>query len=267
MVKCSRCGVDVEDSFEMCPNCGNSLLNSQDESVEDLTCSNCGAPIDENVEFCSACGTKVKPEINSSICETCGSEVPEGVVFCPTCGNKVKPPEIQKQVTVCRNCGFMIEEEVTFCPECGTNIMTGEKQVTQTSNQSFADKINLDKIIKPTVISLVAAVVLSVIGVLIGLSWISFIIAIILSVGFFAGLIDNEANATVSGFFVGLILGILENPIIEFCWGSLAAGFYEWFYGSQLFLLIVLGIITAYISNIYLKKNIREIAGSFASRL
>ena len=263
MVKCSRCGVDVPDSFEMCPNCGNSL----DESANNLTCSNCGAPIGENVEFCSECGTKVKQENNSLKCEICGSEVPGGVIFCPTCGNKVKQPEIQKQVTVCRNCGFMIEEDVTFCPECGANIMTGEKPEIQSANQSFADKINLNKIIKPTVISLVAAVALAVVCVLIGLSWISFIIAVILSVGFFAGLIDNEANAVVSGFFVGLILGILENPIVELCWGSLAAGVYEWLYGGQILLLIILGIITAYISNIYLKKNIREIAGSLASRL
>lgn len=272
MVRCSRCGVEVADSFDMCPNCGNSLAEPQgavNETSGDLTCANCGAPINNDADFCSECGTKVEQD-NSNRCDSCGSEVPDGVLFCPTCGRKVRqvqPPQESKQVHICRNCGFQIEEEVTFCPECGVNIFTGEKPEIQSAspNQSFTDKINFNKIIKPTIVTLIGAVLLSIIGVWIGLSWVSFIIAILISVGFFAGLIDNEANAMVSGFFVGLVLGILENPIIEFVWGSFAAGLYEWVFGGQILLLIVLGIIMAYVSNVYLKKNIQGIAGNFLS--
>lgn len=274
MVKCSRCGVEVADSFDMCPNCGNLLSISQegaDEITSDLTCPDCGALVNEGADFCSECGTKIAND-TSNRCESCGSEVPEGVLFCPTCGIKVKQVELVQNddhVYVCRNCGFRIEEEVTFCSECGINIITGEKQEIQNTNQNqgFVDKINLNKIIKPTIIALVVAVILSIIGVAIGLSWLSFIIAILISVGFFAGLVDNEANAVVSGFFVGLILGLLENPIIGFVWGSFAAGLYEWVYGGQIFVLIILGVIIAYVSNIYLKKNIRGIAGNLASWL
>ena len=275
MVKCSRCGVEVADSFDMCPNCGNSLANSQEQSAvgsaNDLTCANCGAAIIDGSDFCSECGSKVENG-SSNMCDSCGSEVPEGVLFCPTCGTKVKqvqPPKAAEQVHICRNCGFQIEEEVTFCPECGVNILTGEKPEIQSSNknQGFVDKINFNKIIKPTIVALVAAILLSIIGVWLGLSWVSFIIAILISVGFFAGLIDNEANAVVSGFFVGLILGLLENPIIELVWGSFAAGLYEWVYGGQIIFLIILGVVIAYVSNIYLKKNIQEIAGNFLSWL
>ena len=269
MVKCSRCGVEVADSFDMCPNYGNSLVHSPDESENDLTCSNCGAIIKSGADFCSECGEKIEPG-GSNKCESCGTEVPDGVLFCPTCGTKVRqsqPVKPSKQVHVCRNCGFQIEKDVTFCPECGINIFTGEKQQIQNAspNQSFKDKIDLNKVIKPTVVSLIVAIVLSIIGVLIGLTWVSFIIAVVISVGFFAGLINNEANAVISGLCVGLILGILENPIIEFVWGSFAAGVYEWIYGGQILLLIALGIIVAFVSNIYLKKNIQEIVGNFAS--
>jgi rRNA maturation endonuclease Nob1 len=272
MVKCSRCGVEVADSFDMCPNCGNSLTQSQEPVSEpsgDLTCSNCGAPIKNDADFCSECGTKVEQN-TSNRCDGCGSEVPDGVLFCPTCGRKVRqiqPAVTSPQAHTCPNCGFKIEEDVTFCPECGVNLVTGEKSEIQNKNQSFADKIDINRIIKPTIITAVVAIVLSIIGVAIGLSWISFILAILISVGFFAGLVNNEANAMLSGFFVGLILGLLETPIIAFVWGSFAAGLYEWFYGGQILVLIILAIIMAYISNVYLKDNIRGIAGDFASRL
>ncbi len=138
--------------------------------------------------------------------------------------------------------------------------MTGEKPKTQSARTDlgFVDKINFNRIINPTIVELIAAIILSIIGVWIGLSWASFIIAILISVGFFAGLVDNEANAVVSGFFVGLILGILENPIIGFVWGSFAAGLYEWVYGGQIPVLIILRIIIAYVSNIYLKRIYRR---------
>lgn len=254
LVKCSRCGVDVDDSFETCPNCGNNLAESQ-TPVKSL-CSNCGQPLNEDAEFCSNCGEKVDP-VTSGRCESCGADIPDGVLFCSTCGAKVKQPPKSLPVRTCGSCGFKLDEDTEFCPECGTNFRTVENPNT---NQNFTDKINANSIIKPTVVSLIVAVVLSVIGVLIGFSWVSFIIAIVLSVGFFAGLIDNEANAVLSGFFVGLILGFLESPIIEFCWGAFAARVYEWFFGSQIILLIIIAVITAYVSNVFLKSKIQDIA-------
>lgn len=270
MVKCSRCGVNVDDSFNICPNCGNDLAESQvpTESNDESVCSNCGEPLKQDAEFCSKCGTKVA-EDNPNKCESCGSEVPEGVLFCPTCGAKVKQPQKAPQARICRNCGFRLDEDTTFCPECGTNFQTGEKSnvALQNSNRGFIDKININAIIKPTIVALVVATVLSIIGVLIGFSWVSFIIAVILSVGFFAGLIDNEANAVVSSLFVGLILGFLENPIIEICFGRFVAKVYEWFFGSQILFLIIIAIITAYISNVFLKSKIQDIVGDRLSWL
>ena len=274
MVKCSRCGIDINDDWNICPNCGNDLTNATEslelESDGKIACSKCGATLKEGATFCDKCGNKVDEVNEVSKCENCGSEIPENVLFCPTCGTKVKqkPPKINK---TCPNCGMMLDEDTTFCPECGSNIFTGEKtnEIVQSdaSDKGFVDKINLNSILKPTIITLVVSIILSSLGLLIGFSWVSFIIAVIIGVGFFAGLVDNEANAIVLGAIVGLILGILENPLVEFWYGSLAAGLYEWIYGGQILLLIILGIICAYVSNIYLKKDIEKIAGNFASWL
>ncbi|WP_405304594.1 zinc-ribbon domain-containing protein [Methanobrevibacter sp.] len=274
MAKCNRCGIDITGDWNICPNCGNDLTGAAEspepQSGDNITCSNCGATLKEDAAFCDKCGNKVDEANEVPKCEGCGSEIPENVLFCPTCGAKIeqKQPEINKE---CPNCGFIVNQGTTFCPECGSNIFTGEKtkEMIQSSDsdKGFVDKINLNTILKPTVITLIVSIILSSLGLLIGFSWVSFIIAIIISVGFFAGLVDNEANAIVMGAIVGLILGILENPLVEFWYGSFVAGLYEWFFGGQILLLIILGIICAYVSNVYLKKNIREIAGNFASWL
>lgn len=275
MVKCSRCGVDVDDSWKICPNCGNDLKESHDtmpQTDETVICPKCGNELNPGEKFCSICGTKIEDE-PSNICENCGSEVPENVIFCPTCGSKVAPKE-KPSVQICSNCGSELEEDTAFCPECGANIKTGQRNTNnlQTTNQSipnkgFLDKIKLNSILKPTILALIASVILSSIGLLIGLSWVSYIFAIILSCGFFGGLIDNDANAIVSGLFTGLILGLLENPLVQFWYGRLAAGFYEWFFGGQILLLVILGIVCAYISNMYLKENIQNIVARLKGTL
>ena len=164
MVKCGRCGVEIADSFDICPNCGNNLAESQTsaKSSEDLKCPSCGESLKPNAEFCSKCGTKVANDLNR--CENCGSEIPDGVLFCPTCGAKVKQPQKNQQVNICRNCGFKLEEDSAFCPECGANIQTGEKVTIpiKNSNQGFIDKININSIIKPTIVALVVSIILSI---------------------------------------------------------------------------------------------------------
>jgi hypothetical protein len=82
-----------------------------------------------------------------------------------------------------------------------------------------------------------------------------------------AGLIDNETNAMVMGFFVGLILGLLENPLVEFWWGSYVALAYDYLFGGQILLLVILAIIFAYVSNAYFKLNIQSFVDSHASWL
>ena len=71
MVKCSRCGVEIDDSFELCPNCGNELNEEttkkeseaeRNESVKvSKTCPKCGYKLENDAEFCSECGQSLQP--------------------------------------------------------------------------------------------------------------------------------------------------------------------------------------------------------------
>lgn len=271
MVKCGNCGIDVPDGFESCPNCGNAYIESENQNssnkINVIRCSSCGAEIGSDNELCPSCGNKLEKEDKNLKCEKCGSVLLDKVLFCPTCGSKVSFPNKTAQIKTCLNCGNEVEEDVEFCPECGTNVNVGVKTKHESDSTSLEEKINLENIIKPSVIALIVSIILSIFGLLIGFSWFSFVMAIILAVGFFAAPIDNEVNASIFGFFVGLILGILENPIIGFMFGSFAAGFYEGYFGSHLIILLILSVVVAYVSNIYLKDNVEDIITKFKNML
>lgn len=272
MAKCSSCGLEVDETLENCPNCGNDLLNSEEpnenSSVEKIECSNCGAELDKSLSFCPSCGSKVENEDEVLRCKECGSELPENTLFCSVCGAKVDAIKKESAKT-CPNCGAQVAEDTTFCAECGANVFTGEKNSIQVSQQgqSFTDKLNFNVILKPTVAAVAVSIILSLIGLLIGFSWFSFVIAIILSVVIFGAAIDNDANAIVFGLIVGLILGLLETPLVEFMYGAFVAGFYEGFFGGHLILIVILGIVFAYVSNMYLKENILSITDNFKGML
>lgn len=260
MMKCSNCGSEIKDSTEFCPNCGNKV-----KSDEKIKCSNCGNELNKDATFCPNCGNEVK---NTVKCEKCGNEVSESMEFCPSCGSNLKEKESGSKY--CPKCGSELEEDSIFCIECGMKIDSETSQPqknVQNVNQSFTDKINFNKIIKPTIIAVIAAILLSIIGVILYVSWIQFIFALIIAVGFFTALMDNEANAMISGLIVGLILGILENPIIEFCWGTYVAIAYEWYFGGQILLLIIIGIIMGYVANVYLKDSVYDFTRKNFSRL
>lgn len=268
MVKCNNCGVNVSDDLEYCPNCGNNLASSDEsqslsECNVNIRCSNCGAEVNSNNEFCPSCGNKLENEDKNLKCENCGAELHENDLFCKICGSKVSFSKKVIQTKVCSNCGSKIEDNVEFCPECGNNVRTGVKTIHEHDVASSENKINLESIIKTSIMALIVSIIISVIGLFIGFSWVSFILAIILSVGFFAGITDNEVNASISGLFVGFVLGILENPLVEFSYGIFAAVFYRGLFGSQLIVLMILGVIVAYISNRFLKKTIESIIIKF----
>lgn len=270
MVKCSNCGLDVSDDLENCPNCGNNLTKSQikaeDEKNSVKSCKNCGATLNDDNSFCPSCGEKVEGD-EFLKCKNCGSELSENTLFCSVCGTKVDIPK-KEIIKICPKCGVEIDNDTTFCPECGSNIFTGENAIKAVSdNRSFMDRLNLNLIIKPSIVALIVSIILSLMGLLIGFSWLSFVIAIILSVGIFAAAIDNDANAIVFGLIVGLILGILETPLVEFMYGAFVAGFYEGFFGGHLVFLVILGVIIAYVSNVYLKENILKITDNFKGML
>ena len=127
-----------------------------------IKCGSCGAEIGSDNELCPSCGNKLEKEDKNLKCEKCGSVLLDKVLFCPTCGSKVSFPNKTAQIKTCLNCGKEVEEDVEFCPECGTNVNVGVKTKHESDSTSLEEKINLENIIKPSVIALIVSIVLSI---------------------------------------------------------------------------------------------------------
>ena len=126
MVKCSRCGVEIDDSLELCPNCGNDLTKVEEKPpakpVENNVCSKCGLELSEDSDFCPNCGNKLNV-IQTNTCYECGSQIGENDLICSMCGSKINYPKL------CPNCGNQLDDESDFCPECGQGINSGKNEV------------------------------------------------------------------------------------------------------------------------------------------
>ena len=79
MVKCTNCGVSVDENAKFCPSCGNKM------KVEKTACIKCGEMITDGTKFCPECGANQLEKIK---CSKCGAELKPGTKFCPECGNK-----------------------------------------------------------------------------------------------------------------------------------------------------------------------------------
>ncbi len=126
MVKCGRCGVEIEDSFEICPNCGHDLNSVEDkpliETTKDGTCSHCGVKITDDSDFCPNCGNNLNT-VQMLKCSECGSQINENDLICSTCGSKIN---YQKS---CSNCGNPLDVGAEFCDECGQNVSSVKKDI------------------------------------------------------------------------------------------------------------------------------------------
>ena len=50
-MECEKCGKQVDESFNLCPYCGETI-------EKQLTCNNCGAVIKKDYSFCPRCGNQ-----------------------------------------------------------------------------------------------------------------------------------------------------------------------------------------------------------------
>lgn len=151
MVKCNRCGLDIDDSFDICPNCGSELLETDDEkspmkTVAGGVCSECGFEISDDCDFCPNCGNKLN-EVVFKKCSECGSQIGENDLFCLTCGAKINYPKL------CSNCGAPLDGDAEFCNECGKNLNEVKGDVVPGIEKSLEDVASqtssiLDRIIQ-----------------------------------------------------------------------------------------------------------------------
>lgn len=233
MVKCDNCGIDIPEGMESCPNCGRPAPVESGESENTESEEKQEVKPDESQEFNPEEAQNSSEQNTTRTCRNCGANIYSDDVICPLCGHKIDGED-----------GNTDNENKTEY-----NAETGED-----SDSTLVKKINLRSIIIPTIIASILAIILSIIGIAMEDFYYAYVIAIIISVGICAAPVDNKINATISGFLVGLILGMLETSIVELVYGSFVAAFYAYYSGNHTLLLVLCGVLVAFFSNIFLRK-------------
>lgn len=247
MVKCSNCGVEVADTFDSCPNCGNELNSSADANSK---------------------GSLIK-------CSNCGCEVEEGQLVCPDCGNKIAELKITKK---CPYCGVELDQDAQFCDSCGkslnassilSNSVDSEDHapIANGFNESFLEifsGMNWARLGKYAICCLIFSIILTLIFMFILQLTTSrhsipdytaaYILALIIGVLIFASFHKSIVEGGVLGLIVGLLLGILESPIATLYFGNSIG--YDVFFGSNTSTFILVGILCGIIANLFLKSRI-----------
>lgn len=76
IIKCDKCGNEIDDKEKFCPECGASIGNF---------CKKCGAKLNKKGQkFCPECGAS-----QIFTCPKCKKEIDEKSKFCPECGEKL----------------------------------------------------------------------------------------------------------------------------------------------------------------------------------
>lgn len=84
MIKCPKCGEELQDDANFCTNCQKKLFSE---------CPKCGKKLKADAKFCSACGINIE-EFSAegkkpSVCKKCGAELAQDDKFCERCGTPV----------------------------------------------------------------------------------------------------------------------------------------------------------------------------------
>ena len=191
-------------------------------------------------------------------CDQCGKKLKEHALFCSNCGAKCDlPPEtsVEKKQTEKK-----VENKVNE---------TKDDVISKTNNANMLDFNNLDLHVvakyslAATVLSLILGIVfviitmntatrISLLGSDLGMLPYSFYLALIIVVAIMSAHIKEGINVIVMGLVSGLLTGILQSPVFEIFYG------FSWnlYIGNQTLLLIILGIVFAYLGNIYFKEKI-----------
>jgi len=89
-----------------------------------------------------------------------------------------------------------------------------------------------------------------------GLTVLAFPAAVIISVIILSAYMKTRNDAMVMGLLVGVLTGLLQSWVITLFMGKMKGAWFNDYIGSQVFLLIILGIIAAYLGYSYLKPRI-----------
>lgn len=89
-----------------------------------------------------------------------------------------------------------------------------------------------------------------------GLTVVAFPAAVIISVIILSAYMKTRNDAMVMGLLVGVLTGLLQSWVITLFMGKMKGAWFNDYIGSQIFLLVILGIIAAYLGYSYLKPRI-----------
>lgn len=90
-----------------------------------------------------------------------------------------------------------------------------------------------------------------------GLTVVAFPAAVIISVIILSTYMKTRNDAMVMGLLVGVLTGLLQSWVITLFMGKMKGAWFNDYIGSQVFLLVILGIIAAYLGYSYLKQRIQ----------
>ena len=90
-----------------------------------------------------------------------------------------------------------------------------------------------------------------------GLTVVAFPAAVIISVIILSAYMKTRNDAMVMGLLVGVLTGLLQSEVITLFMGKMKGAWFNDYIGSQVFLLVILGIIAAYLGYSYLKQRIQ----------
>lgn len=90
-----------------------------------------------------------------------------------------------------------------------------------------------------------------------GLTVLAFPAAVIISVIILSAYMKTRNDAMVMGLLVGVLTGLLQSWVITLFMGKMKGAWFNDYIGSQVFLLVILGIIAAYLGYSYLKQRIQ----------
>ncbi len=90
-----------------------------------------------------------------------------------------------------------------------------------------------------------------------GLTVVAFPAAVIISVIILSAYMKTRNDAMVMGLLVGVLTGLLQSWVITLFMGKMKGAWFNDYIGSQVFLLVILGIIAAYLGYSYLKQRIQ----------
>lgn len=100
-------------------------------------------------------------------CPECGENISDKAKVCPHCDNEIIM-EIEIKKILCPDCGAELTEEDKVCPTCGCP-MEEEKVEEPLPQKVEVTSVNFPKINKKVVISVAAAIVIIVVGIIAGL--------------------------------------------------------------------------------------------------